>query len=734
MADQDYLQNIAGSPHVDEGLGDRILSRGSSALQRLASVGGGNFSDPNYTKIDSLFNVFLKKVTPIVKDFSDGPHSVANRLGQMRPSITPQDEVGIKSINDLYDLLVPSHIRQHQAQHSVFSPRGSRSQLSELLKEGIFTRDMALNAALYSNNPSKIVAAYNKEIKKAYDVFMTDAMKVTGAPKDYVKRVVGNLNPSWNSVLGKVEQVIGVQPQPPVAPAPTTPPEAAAPDASGTEEPTTSPASADEESQLTAKNAQDDFVVLTANVVDILIAAVQGDEKLSAAFFKPSQDGQTPYEPLPQNWEQPSITKEAEEPEPAEPEASASPETGEDEPTGEKHEFLYNFHSLYRKQRHFAIDVPIHDKSKATFVTRQTKTTNNIQVVWSNSSHENNIYVKYAPKGPVSNEPEGKAKGGQVLLLKFWDNQVNPRNPESNKFSIELLLTQANQNAQKVMAGANADLKVALNKKTDELQRALYATTSRKRMEFKPKPFQLTHDEEGNVFRVKRDGTKVAISKDELKAHLTSKDAAERERWTSSLEKIGYFKKFPQDAPPEDEINIDKLPEAMDAVKALQALGHKSIASIKAVQSAVDTLGKDAKSADYVKQALATFKPATTAPTSTPVSSPASAPVTAPVSAPVSAPVTAPVSSDKPEPETAPAKAGEADLGKASWDEKGVITWEKPKDGKTVKLTPKQLMGMKIPRLELLLKQMGYFEKFPQALKEWLDEESVNPFDPANLL
>jgi len=733
MADQEYLQNIAGSPHIDEGLGDRIFSRGSSALQRLGSVAGGSFADPNYTKVESLFNTFLKKIIPVLKDFSEGPHSVANRLGQMRPGLTPQHESEIQKLQGLYDLLVPSQFRQHQVANSVLAPR-NRSQLGELLKEGLFTRDMALNKALYSNDPKKIIDAYTNKIKGAYDTFITDAMKVTGAPKDYIKRVVSNLNTKWANVINKVEQSVG--PSVPAPSAPTTPPPTLA-------APPTAPSPADatatakpENEPLQAKSAEDDFVVLTSNVIDILIEAVKGDEKLAAAFFKPSKDGGPGLDPLPQNWNEPSITKEADEPEPAA-EKDASDPTGdvEDDASGENHEFLYNFHSLYRKQRNFAIDVPIHDKSKATFVNRRSKTTSDIQVTWSNASHENSIYVKYTPRGEKKNEPATKSKGGQILLFKFWDNQVNPRNPESNKFSIKTLLTQANQGADKLIAGANPELIASTEKKTDQLQRSLYATVSRKRMEFKPKPFQLTHDDDGNVFRVKRDGTTVAVSKEELKAHLTSKDASERERWTSSLEKIGYFKKFPMDSTPKEEITIDKIPAAMDAVKALGTLGHKSIASMKAVQSAVDELGPKASTEEYLKLALskASGVTATTSTSSTPVSAPVSAPVTAPVSAPVSAPVTAPVSTEKPTPEKAPSKPGKQELGKATFDDTGVITWEKP-NGKTVKMTPKQLKNMKSPRLELLLTKMGYFKKFPAAMKEWLDEETVNPFDPANLL
>lgn len=756
MADQEYLQNIAGSPHVDEGLGDRILSRGSSGLQRMRSMVGGEFSDPNYTKIQSLFNTFLKKVTGVLKDFSEGPHSVANRLSQMKPQITPQQQATIQQFRDLYSSIVPSPVLQHQTQQSILQPRSSRSQLTEMLKEGIFTRDMGLNAALYSNDPTKILNAYSKELKKSYDTFLADAMKVTGAPKDYVKRVVGNLNQKWSPILNKVEQVANVSSTPTTAvppPLPTTPPEnpPATPTpaaAVGTPTATTPPptATAAVPKQVIPQTTEDDLVVLISNVVDVLVDAVKGDKKLSAAFFKPAKDGKPGYEPLPQSWEEPSITKEAEEPE--QPEGRKKPGQSDEDRGGAKHEFLYNFHGLYDKQKKFAIDVPIHNKAKGKFVNRKSKVENDLEVVWGNDRHENNIYVKYHPTGEDKTNPAQKTKGGQILLFKFWDNQVNPRNPESNKFNVNLLLSQANQDFPRILAKANPDLKVLLQKKNDELQRALYATVSRKRMEWKAKGFQLESDEDGNVFIIQKSGNKVSVPQDTLKAHFNSVDMGERDKWKTALDKLGYASKFPDKyayITSKEAVTIQNIPAAMDAKEALMKVkGFKSVPIMKAVQSAINALGNSSSADDYANYALKLLKSnpeMTSEEPKNPVSASASAPVTAPVSAPVSTPAsvpvsaepTTPVSTDKPKPEVAPSKPGEKELGKASWDDNGVITWEKP-NGKVVKMTPKQLKNMKSPRLELLLKQQGYFDKFPAALKEWLGEELVDPFDLANLL
>ena len=193
---KEYLDNIAGSPHVDEGLGDQLYARGASGLQRLSAMTGGSIDDLNYRKVNVLFNTFTSKLVKTLKDFAEGEHSIANRLEQMRPEITPVQRDIIEQLRDLYALLVPSQMQQHQMTQAL-SNQPPRSSFTEILKEGIFNRELSLNKALQTNNATTILNAYITEIKKAYDSFIRDAMKVTGAPRDYVKRVVSKFDKKW---------------------------------------------------------------------------------------------------------------------------------------------------------------------------------------------------------------------------------------------------------------------------------------------------------------------------------------------------------------------------------------------------------------------------------------------------------------------------------------------------------------------------------------------------------
>lgn len=753
--DKDYLQNIANSPHVDEGLGDRILSRGTSGAQRLAAMTGGDFNDLNYTKIKSLFEGLVKKLSKTLEEFADGPHSIANRLEQMRPQITPQHQQAIQELRDLYDLLVPPYLRVHQVKNSVLEPRSSRSNLTELLSEGIFTRDMSLSSALQSNDATKILNAYFTLIKNQFSAFVRDAMKVTGTPKDYVKRVVGNLNQKWPTIWQKLDQISGT---PPVLTV-----QQQQQQATGAAQPQPSVATATKPKPATSaqQGNKDDFALVVDRVIDIIIQAVKSDTERSDSFFSKE---------LPKDFEAPAITKEdIDDPaedgdeefhkkkgktpvDPAEEPVDAEPDPEEEDPNTS--EFLYNFHAKYDKYPgKFAIDVEPTDKNLEIVQLKGTGKTKMLNVIWSSKQKENEIYVKHIDV-EIEQDAEGshyKTTGNpeHVMLFKFYDHQVNPRHPLSKSFSLVNMLKQANPSGAELFEAADKSIKATIASKDDAFRRALYATTSRKFMEFKRKLVSLTFDENGEVFKKTRSGL-VPVPKDKLMAYLNSKDPKERERWKNSLEKIKYFEKFPN-LLPKQEVTMDAIPNAMSAYKALQQLGVKNAPAMQAVQKAVEALGNTATEEAYIKKALENDlhkpkgseekpKPVSkepVAPVSSEPSNPVSAPVSAPVSseptAPVSGPASAPISTPHPEPEKAPSKPGEAELGNATWDHTGTITWHKP-SGKAVKLSPKQLKKMSIPRLELLLKKQGYFDKFPDAAKNKLEEGLINPFDLANFL
>lgn len=753
--DQEYLQNIAGSSHVDEGLGDRILSRGASAAQRLGAMTGGSFQDLKYKKVNTLFNRFVSRLTGILKDFAEGPHSVANRLEQMRPEVTPQQKQQIAQLRDLYDSIIPSPFQQHQVGQSILNPR-PRSALSEILKEGVFTRDMGLNQALQSNNPTNIINAYVNEIKKQYDAFIKDAMKVTGSPKDFVQRVVGGHNKKWADILKKVEGIVNPQvpttQQPEQSQASSEVPQADAGTVPPVVPPNTDGGESNQEQPLPkANSSEEDFVSIAIQVADALINAVKGDER-SDAYFKPKKDGKPgELEPLPSDYGTPASANIHEEETPAIPDdTDTEKDNGEEAPQGDESEFLYNFHSLYNKHpghSGFVLKVP---GKPITFTNRVKNTKTKVDVLWSNDSHTNSIYAKYTPVKETENGEEQTGKGGNVLIFKFTDDQADPRNPQSEKFSIPLLMGQANKTALQILkkvAKTNPKLIEALNARTDALQRALFATTDRKRMEFKPKKaIQLKMKEDGNVYRKDK-----LVPQDEILAKLNSSNVVESKNWIESLDDIGYFKYHPDMVVPRNKaeailklITDEDVPRA-DAIIAVNAVA-KTMDPVDLVTDKIVTLAdlylkekKKLGGAESPKISGPDVEPQTTKTSSGTGGGSVSIPVSKSASAEpekISGGASAPASTDKPKPEVAPAKPKPVEI-----DDNGIIKGIDPKSGqaktwKVGQMIPKTVAKDIMGDADLKKKFDDLMAKRSAAKKAKgnLEEEFINPFDPTNFL
>ena len=56
--EKQYLTNLAGSSHVDEGMWDRLKSRGAGGLQRYKGMVGGGWKKIDDAKLDSLIASF----------------------------------------------------------------------------------------------------------------------------------------------------------------------------------------------------------------------------------------------------------------------------------------------------------------------------------------------------------------------------------------------------------------------------------------------------------------------------------------------------------------------------------------------------------------------------------------------------------------------------------------------------------------------------------------------------
>jgi len=626
--DQDYLQNISASPYVEEGVFDRALARGMSGAQRFSAMTGGSMTDLNYTKIKSLFSTFQNRVTTILKDFND----VSTRLEQMQPRPSTEQIVVINKLRELYSVIVPTPFQQHQ--YGQMTPKNS-SRPGGLtgMVEGFFNRDLALNKALQTNKPTEIINAYITQLKKAYDSFVNDAVKVTNAPKDYVARVVGGMDPKYGKILGAVKKVV----ETPMTAAPGAVP----PKISGTADSTTTapsttsavppplPGSNGDASKANGgnptptgalKNAANlggngnDFAIIVGHVIDVITSAVAEDAARSEPYFT---------QKLPTTWDEPSLHAKP----PARPKAPPGPSKpksptpaptpaaddysieeadveGDELPDGNEPEsdasqdfqdepgqFLYNFAGRYDKAKNFAIELPIKGMEKIKLSKGRVK---NIRVIWVNKTHENEIHVKYQDAADSNGENAKQWK--EILLFKFFDSSADPRSPTfvGNK-SIYQYLHDANPYETNLLKGADKAVLQDLESKTDKFNRALYAVVHRKAMEFKGRP-------KGNLDMVANDDGSVSVynnpnykespyDKEKIKNFVNSTDEKEKILWKNSLEHIGYFDKYPDMKP-------TVSPNIQDATEILMTGGISKVDAEDLVQKAIDEIGPSAISMD----------------------------------------------------------------------------------------------------------------------------------------
>ena len=67
--DHEYLQNVMGSPYVQEGAFSRLKARGAQAQQAGSAMLGRGIQDPTVTKVKSLWDGMMKSVRPIINDW-----------------------------------------------------------------------------------------------------------------------------------------------------------------------------------------------------------------------------------------------------------------------------------------------------------------------------------------------------------------------------------------------------------------------------------------------------------------------------------------------------------------------------------------------------------------------------------------------------------------------------------------------------------------------------------------
>lgn len=837
--DQEYLQNVMGSPYVQEGAFSRLKARGAQAMGAIGTMAGQLIQSPAETKLRSLWEDFMSSLKKVMKDW-EGVST--NSFGETIKLDEKQQQVK-DALDQLVRLMASSVPQKIGTAPDDFAAPGARTQrrnpdtfvkgsaynrsttsppkpistkLTEILGEGFWNRDIGLNKALGSNDPSTILDSYKNHILGIFKNFMKDAVKMTKMTAQQVYSMLAKMQPAkagWQAA-GNMQKVVEqlktlqsigdikgtgappiIQPSgaegPPAEERPQAPQQPSAqPSVSVSPETPKTPGQAPSSEQgvqggegapVTAQEMP--HIILKA--IEIINDAIMSDTSHTGKFFDVDKTGKQTSLPSDYGTGQ-SMTKEI----------TSPPKThgGEDEPEPEKKEpedkerkgeFVYNFHSKYRKYpgQNFSIQV------KPVNVNPEISPGLSVEVWWNCEATRNKIYA-------IANA--GGKKSPPVLIMEFFDHEVNSKagatNPKStNFFSADKIINAANPNGPKKLATASADVLQKIKASENTLLRSLMLTVGRKSMEFKPKKdktLPMKFDEHGNVTLHPVGKNPEQYTKQQVWDKLNKSDYETSEQWKESLDYSNYFEQFP-DMKPKD---ISEYPEFKDAIKTLMQLNYGEPEATKLAAGAWMELRQDYQNLDDIKSSVivakALKKPSATpgkkkesppggetpppeggAPVESP-KSPVSGPVGGPPpSAKPSAPVsgaasgappttdpTAPVSQKKPEPDkgqgqepqqppTQEAKSNKKGGGQEVkiWRSKdGQMRWQNKK-GVIGGLTSKTIQKLKNKPEFLDALKKAKANKFapptkvnPETGKEEpdtsLQEKFINPFQRANFL
>ena len=616
--DIEYLQNVMGSPYVTEGAFDRLKARGAQAMGAIGATAGYQIKNPTATRIQSLWWGFVASLNRVMMDWKN----------QVSPMLGPDVKIPVevrrikKSLDAIAQTLTPNpYINQTTK---------TNPNLKTLTKEGLWDaakRDMGLNKALASNNPTSILNSYKNHVLSLFQNFMKDAVKSTKLPPKEIYSILAKIQPKengWQATANMQTIVKQLQKlQTPAVPTTTPPPSSTATQTPPVAQvaPITTPVSTQQPSAAVAGSAapsptstvaqpqnipntqtppsqpndayselpsagpndipSTDMPYIILKALKIIVDAVKTDEDHALGLFgttDPKTKVKSGYPKLATGWGGgPSVTSSLQEahanPKPKtgygnylDPDAEAK-KKADDEIKYKEYpgEFLYNFWSRYSKQpgAPFAIQVTSPNVSPEIEQLKNTK----IEVWWNTKGGVNKIYV--------IEDKDGK-KSKPSLIMEFSDLEVYPKtgattpgNP--NFFSVEKIVQNSNPFVQSKLSAAPPEVMNQIKGMEDDVLRALLATTQRKNMEFKSKAWALKKAEEKANQQVTAEKETSAIGED---GSITYTDDATKQKISVSQDEIRKILKGPMEPASlmrkrlETFGYFDKFPDSMPPISS----------------------------------------------------------------------------------------------------------------------------------------------------------------------
>lgn len=245
--DHEYLQNVMGSPYVNEGGFDQLKAKAAQAMGAVGTMAGQPIQNPTETKLHSLWEGFmssLKKVMADWKGVSDNSFDAKVQLddkqqqvkealdtlerflssaGPQKIGTFPQGEHDprVRNQRDNPNTYVkgsaynrsttsPKKAQPFQTPPHDFGTYNTPTKLTEILGEGFWNRDVKLNKSLGSNDPSTILDSYKNHVLGIFKNFMKDARKMTGMTVQQIYGLLAKMQPAqsgWQAA-GNMQKVV----------------------------------------------------------------------------------------------------------------------------------------------------------------------------------------------------------------------------------------------------------------------------------------------------------------------------------------------------------------------------------------------------------------------------------------------------------------------------------------------------------------------------------------------
>lgn len=606
--DYEYLQNVMGSPYVNEGAFGQLKAKTAQAMGAAGTMAGHQIQNPTETKLRSLWEGFMSSLKKAMKDWES---QVAPMFDEQVPLNEKQKQAkdALDTLARLLSSTVPQKIgtapddaadpgvRTQRRNPDTFVKGSaynrsttSPSKLTELIDEGFWDaakRDIGLNKSLGSNDPSTILDSYKNHVISIFQGFMKDAVKMTKMTAQQIYGMLAKMQPSkqgWQAA-GNMQKTVeqlkvlqglgdikgqgappmipgaGVPPvipqqQPPTPPQqPTTagqlpptagqpPPTAGQPPEQTSQKPSQQPSG--QESGTQGVSGGEEKIQPKEYPYIILHAIRIINDAVTSDI---SHVGKFFSEPqLPTDFTGASLTKESIGWLLKEIHSDPKPKTGTTQDGTQKSEPEVPGEFLYNFHSKFSKfpgqNFSINVKPVKLTADVPELPGVKIEVLWNCAKELNRIYVIA--------EKNGK-KSAPLMIMQFYDHHVaseaGATKPGTNQFSIEKLVQSSDPNTASKLAGTPPQILDAIKKEGSILQRALMATTYRKSMEFKSKYgkniIPIKWDEATGAVTYQDEKSKQWVTIDKTAVKNKLKgDYEDAKRWSDSLEHYGYFDKF----------------------------------------------------------------------------------------------------------------------------------------------------------------------------------------------